>query len=214
MNKKLLGILAVVVGVASMASASPVTCNATTTNNVTTLGTLVCAGSGESFSNFTVTGTGPAQQIGLSNMTYDSVTGIVNLFFNIVIAPTAPGDIILGYLVTGPTNGIDFNVAGSPTLGSITFTELACSTQLCAGGGNVVYGNIGNAGPVQVNSVSFATQTSVWIKKDINFNSASSQLTDFQNSSHVPVPEPMTLSMMGIGLLGLGLARRRQQGKK
>ena len=28
------------------------------------------------------------------------------------------------------------------------------------------------------------------------------------------VPEPMTLSMMGIGLLGLGLMRRRQMGKK
>ena len=28
------------------------------------------------------------------------------------------------------------------------------------------------------------------------------------------VPEPMTLSMMGIGLLGLGLLRRRQMGKK
>ena len=28
------------------------------------------------------------------------------------------------------------------------------------------------------------------------------------------VPEPMTLSMMGLGLLGLGLMRRRQMGKK
>ena len=32
--------------------------------------------------------------------------------------------------------------------------------------------------------------------------------------NQVAVPEPMTLSMMGIGLLGLGLMRRRQMGKK
>ena len=39
-----------------------------------------------------------------------------------------------------------------------------------------------------------------------NFSSLS------QNFSEVP--EPMTLSMMGLGLLGLGLVRRRQPGKK
>lgn len=32
--------------------------------------------------------------------------------------------------------------------------------------------------------------------------------------TQTPVPEPMTLSMMGLGLLGLGVMRRRQQGRK
>ena len=212
MNKKLLGIFVAAVGMASMATASAVSCNSTTTTNVTTLGTLVCAGSGESFSNFTVTSTGSAT-VGLSAMTFDAATGIVLIQFN-PFPVTVPQDITLGYLITGPINGIDFNVLGTP-LSGITFSEIACSTHLCAGGqNNVVYGNISNAGPVQTNSASFATQTSVWIKKDINFNSGISVLTDFTDSSHVPVPEPMTLSMMGLGLLGLGLVRRRQQGKK
>jgi hypothetical protein len=162
------------------------------------------------FSDFTVTGTGPAQQVGLNSITYDAVTGFVNIGFSIVIAPATPGDLILGYKVTGPSNGIDFNVAGSPNLGSITFTELACSTQLCNGQGNVIFGTIGNAGPVQQNATTFATQSSLWVKKDINFNSVPSQLTDFTNSHHVPVPEPMTLSMMGAGLLALGLVRRKK----
>jgi hypothetical protein len=39
-------------------------------------------------------------------------------------------------------------------------------------------------------------------------------LSGFTQSFHTAVPEPMTLSMMGLGLLGLGLVRRRQQGKK
>jgi hypothetical protein len=199
MNKRVLGILIGLLAIGVAASASPVSCNGTTTTNVTTLGTLVCAGSGESFSNFTVTSTGSAT-VGLSAMTFDAATGIVVIQFN-PFPVTVPQDITLGYLITGPTNGIDFNVLGTP-LSGITFSEIACSTQLCAGQNNVVFANISNAGPVQVNSASFATQTSVWIKKDINFNSGTSVLTDFTDSSHVPVPEPMTLSMMGIGALG------------
>jgi len=212
MNKKMFAVFVGLVGMASLASASAVSCNSTVTTNVTTLGTLVCAGSGESFSNFTVTSTGSAT-VGLSSMTFDAVSGIVVVQFN-PNPVTVPQDITLGYLITGPTTGIDFNVLGTP-LSGITFSEIACSTQLCAGQNNVIYGNISNSGPVQTNFAAFlTTQTSVWIKKDINFNSAGSVLTDFTDSSHTPVPEPMTLSMMGIGLLGLGLARRRQQAKK
>ena len=212
MKSKIFGILGGLLVMGAMASAAPVSCNATTTTNVTTLGTLVCAGSGESFSNFTVSSTAPAT-VGLSGMTFDSTTGVVVLTFN-PNPSVVPLDIILGYQITGPTTGVDFDVLGTPESG-ITFTELACSTQLCGGTTNVVFGNIGNAGPVESNSVSFtATQTNVWIKKDIDFNSGTSQLTDFMDSSHTPVPEPVTLSMMGIGLLGIGLMRRRQQGKK
>jgi hypothetical protein len=213
MNKKILAIFAGLIGMASLASATAVNCATNPpipTGDVTTLGTVACTGSGESFSNFTVTATGAAT-VGLSSMTYNADTGIVLLTFN-PTPSTYPLDIVLGYKITGPINGIDFTVIGTPVSG-ITFTELACSTQLCNGEGNVLFGNIGNALGTS-DSASFATQSSVWIKKDINFNSSLSRLTDFTDSSHVPVPEPMTLSMMGVGLLGLGLMRRRQAGKK
>jgi hypothetical protein len=53
----------------------------------------------------------------------------------------------------------------------------------------------------------------VFINKDIQFNGFMA-MSEVTNSHLSGVPEPMTLSMMGIGLLSLGLLRRRQAGKK
>jgi hypothetical protein len=60
---------------------------------------------------------------------------------------------------------------------------------------------------------SFNTVQSAFIQKDIRIGQGGF-ISDFTESHHAPVPEPMTLSMMGIGLLSLGLLRRRQAGKK
>jgi len=59
-------------------------------------------------------------------------------------------------------------------------------------------------------SAIFATADPIWIFKDINANGSSiSEVNQVYTSS--TVPEPMTLSMMGVGLLGLGLISRRRK---
>lgn len=48
-----------------------------------------------------------------------------------------------------------------------------------------------------------------WIWDDVNFNSDTINLVAFRTSITV-VPEPGTLGLFGLGLLGLGIARRRR----
>jgi hypothetical protein len=223
MNKKLLGIFAVVIGVASVASASPVACGPPPppAQIVVQIGGGPSAFSyscgGLTFSNFSATDFGNSNGVfvTLGDANFDSATGYVNLTFSPnLLNVQAFQDFHLFFTVTGAINGIDLSVGGA--LASIN--ERACKNGVlvsgnCTTGEDQLASLINSSGATNV-SASFAQNTSTFIYKDIG-HQVGGDLTSFTQSFHTStVPEPMTLSMMGIGLLGLGLARRKQMGKK
>lgn len=124
------------------------------------------------------------------------------------------GDIILQYGVLGPIDGVDLALQASPMLkgSNITITELVCSERFvnsaCRGVtlANLVAVSFGNAVAV---SASFSQQMGVWIKKDIQFNGATT--SDFTNS-HASAPEPGAVVLTGAGLLWLVRKRYPRKG--
>ena len=217
MNKKVLGMMIGLLAMGIAASASPVACSPDGTANV--VGSTITCGPFV-FSNFTVTpNTGSTATISMTAFSFSSwdvATGFADLSFQIGNQSAGLNDILFGYQVTGPLNGID--LSNGATSVNVTISESVCLVQfvngVCSSQPNLLTGtNPLVAGPNTSVVNSFTTVQSAWILKDIRIG-AGGFISDFSESHHSPVPEPMTLSMMGIGLLGLGLARRRQQGKK
>ena len=210
---------------AAIGSASIVSCPAPPPGSVVvaTVGggvsatTYTCAGL--TFSNFLVTdalNVPAGTSMALVSATFDNVLGIVNLGFNPNLTLQAlVQDIHFSFQVTGGVSQIDAALGGSNS----GMTERACSSTIDLQGGVCSGGLATQLAVITVNSGEsvtsslFARTSPLYIFKDIN-KGLNSELTSFSESFHTPVPEPMTLSMMGLGLLGLGLARRRQQGKK
>jgi hypothetical protein len=224
MNKKILASIFALVATASMASAAVASCdNVGVPVNVVGL-TVTCGGL--TFSNFSVVNAANAAgaSIDLISATFVNGTAFLNFNPNMAAAAGSYQDIQLFFTVTGGINQIDLGVGGSRA----TIVETVCSAPysgagICGGtqlSTATVYSNTPNQ-PIYADP--FAFTTPVYIFKDIQVDGrqsaifgapANGALSGFSQSFHTAVPEPMTLSMMGLGLLGLGLARRRQQAKK
>ncbi len=220
MRTKFSGVLALAALVAAMASTASATEVCAGVTNVTTIGAAGCDVAGDPgvvFSNFTVSVVGASSAtVGISADSF--ADGQVDLQFQIALgAEPIPGtaDIQLSYEVTGGIDGVDDAFQASPLGpgGSVTISEVACAAPMTTSCPLPTVNTLANyagtsTGQLVQDSATFSTTSPVYILKDIDF--ADAAMSVFTNSQAVStVPEPMTFSLIGAGLLGFGLLKRR-----
>ncbi len=224
--KKFLVLLAATVLSLAVASASPIPCTVSGATSVTlgnstspnfTCGTLT-------FDNFQVVSSfgGAIGRVdlytGVSGPTYDSATGQVDFSLNPNLGSAQ--DIGLLFEVWGGITQVNLGVGGSDA----SVSELVCSAPipttgpgafLCPTGsflGSVT--DFSNDPAAPLFSQSFSTTSPVYIFKNIETGNGTptgtGHLSVFTQSFEVNnVPEPISMVLLGSGLLGVGLLRRR-----
>jgi len=219
---------------AAVVSAAPVNCGAPPPP-AQTVDTFPAAGpsgytfacGGLTFNNFEVVDAGTTLPaiMNLVSAYHDSSMSMVVLNFNPNMYASAGTvqDLHFYFQVAGGVSGIDLAVGGTNS----SITERACSTPINRTGGSNCTGglssqlaaltNFSGNSPVTAN---FASTSPVYVFKDILVDGRRSgtgaELTSFSQSFHTipvlddsPVPEPLSMGLMGSGLIGLLLLKRR-----
>lgn len=174
----------------------------TVTPGQTYTSTFSCQLGNTVFSNFSVVTNAGFPATSLFNLALSVNTGGSELDFAVTLA--AGEDLRLYYQIASGVDGMTLSAAGAGS----TITETACSQAFsgttCNG---TVLANFA-ASSNQTVSAAFSEIVPVdYIFKDIQ---AGNGISDFTQTI---IPEPMTLSLMGAGLLGLGILGRRRMKK-
>lgn len=189
------------------ANATPV---CTSGADVTTLGT--CQFGGLTFFGWSVQGAGLTSVTVFfgagSSVSPDTV--YVRFQVQHQPSPVQAADILLSYAVSGLLLGVDLFLGSH--VPPVTIIENVCAVPFvqgaCPAGNLLASYSVNSANPI--NAAFFAPHQTIYIVKDIQMG-AGAAISDFTNSHHVP--EPLTLSLTGLGLLAAGwLGRRKVRG--
>lgn len=149
---------------------------------------------------------------GVDPQSTEFADGRANLFFqtnfNRPLDWSRDRDVIFRFQVTStmPVISVDGWLSGS---GDRNIVENICRNSLCSGG---IYNTLILTPVDSLGVVSVPQLTDFWVVKDISLHGTSetpATLSEFAQS--FTVPEPLTLVLVGSGLLGLGLLRRRMR---